>query len=413
MEAFVLQGLAAGLTFVMHSFLANMLGVGQYGLFSYALTIAGFLAVITTLGLPNSVLRYVPEYLETERWAELKGVLIRTGQLTLVIPLMFSVGLGVIAWVFLQDSYLSKSLFLASCMTFPMAYGLWRTRATRGLHKLKEALLPEEVLRPLFVTLSIWVIGTNNYAISAVTATFAYVIVSIAISFAATGLMLAYVPNYVRQSNAIYHNVQWLKTSFSMLIGRVLQQAMARMDVFLLGLLAGMQATGLYSAAVRIALINVFIKMVVDLVIAPKISASYHNGDIALTRRILREGQFISTVSALPLLALMFLSPGWLLHWFGPGFDEASPYLQILSIGQFINALVGPVGNGLLMTGHEKIFTRIVFVTSLISTLVIYLAIQQWGALGAAIATTLGSAIFNISLYMAVRKTIYHHALGQ
>ena len=187
----------------------------------------------------------------------------------------------------------------------------------------------------------------------------------------------------------------------------LMQALMNRADIILLGILIGMELTGVYSAAARIALLNVFILKVVDLVVAPKIAAAYHSGNHESARSVINQGIIISLIGALPMFLLMMFFPGTLLGFFGDEFRQGEVLLRILAVGQFINALTGPVGHALLMTGFEKIFANTIMIFTGLSLLANYLAISNYGVYGAALATTICVGLMNISLFLAMRKKLF------
>ena len=89
----------------------------------------------------------------------------------------------------------------------------------------------------------------------------------------------------------------------------------------------------------------------------------------------------------------------WLLGFFGVGFVEATGLLRVLATGMLINALTGPVGAALLMTGHERavaITTGVVAVANIAGHVVF---IQRYGAWGAAWVTAATAVVLSIALF--------------
>jgi O-antigen/teichoic acid export membrane protein len=145
---------------------------------------------------------------------------------------------------------------------------------------------------------------------------------------------------------------------------------------------------------------------VVDTVIAPMISASYHGGRTEELRRRLHKGMFLSTVGAVPLFLFIFLWPDVVLGFFGEDFKGAYNILYILALGQLINAVTGPVGFALLMTGNERTFARVIGASTLLNILCNSVLIPRWHAVGAAVSTTFCTVVLNVALLMAVRRKV-------
>ena len=77
----------------------------------------------------------------------------------------------------------------------------------------------------------------------------------------------------------------------------------------------------------------------------------------------------------------------------------------MLSIGQLMNAIMGPVAFLLSMTGNEKIVAQIFGLTACLNILMNLLFIPLFGIQGAAVATTISVIIWNVVLrWLALKK---------
>ena len=177
--------------------------------------------------------------------------------------------------------------------------------------------------------------------------------------------------------------------------------------MLILGTLGTMEATGLYNAASRLSMLNIFPLRVVDTIIPPKIAAAFHAGNYTEIRSLVKKATLMSTIGSLPLFAIMMLFPEQLLALFGKPFIEASPYLRILACGQFVNALTGPVGFTLLMTGNERFYRNVLMTVASFSVLANLWAVPRFAALGAAWVMAASIVILNVALYLGVYKKIF------
>src|ERR1043166_5740691 len=66
-------GLAVG--YLSQILYARWLGPREYGVYTYVIGWVALLAALPTLGLPEAVLRFIPEYLTSHDWARLRGVI--------------------------------------------------------------------------------------------------------------------------------------------------------------------------------------------------------------------------------------------------------------------------------------------------------------------------------------------------
>jgi len=402
-QSLVLQGAAVGFLFAMNAVLGRLLGPEQYGRFSFGLTVAGLAALAFSLGLPNGVMRFVAEYAATGRWALLRGVVIRTGQwvaaLALVGAAMLLAARAVVPGL---GAGAREGLAYAAVMLPLVALGLWRSRAARGLERLTVSMLPEEVLVPLAV-IAIALAWPLASAAGAVVAWAAATAVALA---GGTLWLVAVLPAGIRGVVPEFDGRLWLRVSMPMILGGLMQLAANRGDVVLLGLLRDMSETGVYVGAARIALLGTFALRVVDTYTAPMIAGAFHAGRADEVRSIFRRGVAYSAAGAVPLCLIALLWPEPLLRLFGEAFVPGATVLRILALGQLVNAVTGPVGFTLLMTGHERLFAGMMTSASAAGLVAGLLVIPVWGGEGAAVVAASTAAAVNVAMLVAVRRKV-------
>ncbi|MEO1131876.1 MAG: polysaccharide biosynthesis C-terminal domain-containing protein, partial [Cyanobacteria bacterium J06639_1] len=162
---------------------------------------------------------------------------------------------------------------------------------------------------------------------------------------------------------------------------------------------------GLYSAALKTSSWVPFILLAVNAVAAPLMASLFAQGD--------RQGlqQLVSTIArwmfypafATAIGLVIFAEP--ILRLFGAEFVAAKGALIALVLGQLVNVGAGSVGYLLTMTGHQTETARVVGVTALMNLMLNWIGIRYFGIVGAALATALAMATWNVWLYcLVVRK---------
>ena len=73
-------------------------------------------------------------------------------------------------------------------------------------------------------------------------------------------------------------------------------------------------------------------------------------------------------------------------------------------MGQAINAITGPVGLLLSMTGRQKSSTTVYVSTSILHVLLNLIMIHFWGMVGAAVATSISIIVCSCSLAWLVKR---------
>lgn len=396
-EAFVLHAAGMGLLLLMQVYLGRTLGKAGYGVLSYALALAGVLAILVPLGWPTALMRFIARYTEEERWGLLRGAVNMAYAVTFLSTGVVSLALLALSfWDAVPEKLLLSLRYAALLLLFLAFVGL-RRKALQGLGRVRGSLVPEEILLPVLVISGVYFLGVSTaggtllvYSGAALAA------------FALGGLWLwRAMPEGAKAAKPEYEGRAWMAVALPMMFGGVSQIAMNRADVLILGALAGVEAVGLYGAAARIASVNVFVLGAVNQLAAPMMARAFHGGRPAQVGAILRRAMLWSAVGALPLFLPMVLFPEALIRLaFGPGFAEGADLLRVLAFGQFVNAATGPVGFALLMTGRERTYAWVTGAAGTATVLGCLLAIPAFGAMGAAVVTTLAVASLNVSLLL-------------
>ncbi len=166
------------------------------------------------------------------------------------------------------------------------------------------------------------------------------------------------------------------------------------------------------SAAQRTAMLTSFVLMVVNMVVAPRYARLWQEKNKKEIQRLALWSTRGMILLATPIVAAMMIFPEFIMGLFGAGFEEAALLLSIMAIGQFINVATGSVGYLLTMSGHEKDFRRVTFFSGPLTIILSFALINEYGVLGAAIATAVGLSVQNLIALIMVRKRLGFWPIG-
>lgn len=401
-ESFLVHAFGFGLLFLMHAVLARAVGVDGYGVFSYAVALTSLLAVVVPLGWPAALVRFVAQYAEQGRWGMLRGVVTRAYQVTLLTTLVTTLFLGALSlWDRLPPS-VSDGLWYAAVLLPMLAFVELRRRALQGLRRYKASIFPEEVLLPLLVICGVFLFSVSSGS----GAVYAYAGAALVVFLASSAWLLRSlrrgVPTEGWVASPEFETRVWMAVALPMVFGGLGQILMNRVDVVMLGALVGPESVGFYSAALRFALLNVFVLQAANVVAAPLVAAAFHAHRLRETRKILRQTTLLATLGALPLFAIMMIYPQALLGLFGPEFEEGAALLRVLALGRLVAVVAGPMASTLLMVGREREFARVTGVLAVANVAGNLVAIPLLGAMGAALVTAGCTVLKNVWLFALV-----------
>lgn len=405
--SFALKIAGSGLAFGLSVFLARCLGTVGLGIYAYAMTWTNLLSIPATLGIDQLIVREIAIYRARSHWKLMGGllrwsnsvVLVTSGALTLIAA-------GVI-WGHNDSNDLVWAVVLAMT-TLPLAsLRNLRLGAMRGLDRIVLGQMPDTLFAPLIViTLTglmyfllpvrlnvFWVLGSK--------------IIATAVTFIiGTVWLMRSLPQPVREVKPDYSGKQWLLSALPFMFLGTAELINSRIDIIMLGTFEGAAAVGIYAAIAGIAQLTAFIHQATLGVLGPTIATLYSEGKLKQLERLIQRS--ILAVFAISLLlggTIIALSK-YLLLIFGSEFVIGATAMNILIGGQIFNALTGPVGLVLNMTGHQTKTAIATGLSAFLNIILNALLIPRWGIVGAAIATTTSIITINAIKVMFVQKNL-------
>ncbi len=405
---FAVQGVGMALGFAMNVLLARGLGAEGYGAFVLALAWIGAAGIFARAGFGTASVRFVSELRGDAEHGLLRGFL-RTSSRTVLAT---SVGLAAFGALILlvageRIPELLRGALWVGLLAVPVIALLEIASASlRGLLRGGTALVPGRIVQPgtvVLVLLAGWALGA---AYSPAQAMAVYTGAG-ALALATAGVALRRaLPGDVRAAPPRYARRLWMRTAAPLAMINALQFSLQRMDLLLIGLLLGSVSAGLYAPAVRIAALIDFCLVAVNWWAGPLIARTHRSGNRDELARLVRRAAQVTLAFTAVAVAGVLLFGGAVLGVFGAEFVAAETALRIRVVGSLANALLGPVGLLLTMTGGQDAAARVMGIYAVLG-LVLNLVLLPWlGIEGAALAAAITSVGWNVHMAVVVYRRL-------
>lgn len=394
--AFVLKIIGAGLGFSFQVAIARFFGASGAGVYFLAVTIVTFVAMISRLGMDNSVTRFVAANAADKAWNRVTGVTRLAVRITLAVALLTSLVLvataGWLANSVFDKPGLTTPLRIMALAVLPLALMTLYANSLQGLKRVRDSMLMLNVWIPLLAGISLFAIAPRFGVEGAVVAYAIGVVFSLIYGL----LMWRQAKSVWGETSSEFPIRTLLASSFPLLGVIGMNQFMQAFPTLLLGALGSSADVGLFSSAQRTAALVSMVLVAANSIVAPKFAALYQQGDMVTLDKVARRGALMMTVMAAPVLIVFLLAPQWVMGLFGSEFSSGWLLLVIMALGQLVNVATGSVGFLLIMTGHEKnLFTAVMLATGINAVLCVVL-IPFYGAVGAAVATSVSLSAVNL-----------------
>jgi O-antigen/teichoic acid export membrane protein len=402
----VLQGLSTGLGFAIVVLLGRFLGSSGYGQYALGYAWASFLIVPALLGFDRYLVKGLSVYEVEQRWDFAKGLLRRSNQLVLLSSLAAAGAAAAIAVVTLDPAVrapvaLAMLLVPLTCLT------LLRQGTMQAMGKVVLGQVPEYTVRPVLIIVLIVALELHgNGALTATSAILAAVVGG-AIAFGVgAALLRRSIPDVVMAARAKYATREWLRASIPMMAIGGIWMTSSYATVLLVGALAGDSAAGVYSVVQKGGELIVLVLFAANLPLAPLVARLYAVGDRPGLEHAAERMAQATVLVSIPIATVLIVFPKYYLELFGNDFHSGITGLRILAVGQLVNALAGPSGNVLLMTGHERIAMRGVLAGMICNLILAVALIPSYGVTGGAFAFASGLILWNGVLVLIARRRL-------
>lgn len=382
----VANAIALPLGFAVHLFAARLLGKASYGEYSIAVTCANLLVIPLCFGLHTGTVRFLPAYTGTDELGKRSGYLRFSRWLCLAISVSVA-ALGALAlqlgnWAIspsLQRALLCLALQLPGLALFTLYCAYLQSQ-----RRVVAQAIARSLVRPLGLLAGLVVAAPLLE--SQPMAALVVIIETFAIVFTLGGIGVATREHdaELREPKPLYEAALWIGSSVRLVVLQSFVVLQNWADVLLVGVFLGAANAGVYAIARRLARLVDFLLEATTPFVAPVAAKYYAQGRLTELRRLILVATLVTGMTGLLLAGSMAYLGETLLGLFGDEFTSGHTVLSILLAGHAINAVTGPAGAVLVMTGHERLCTLLMGLTALACVLLNLFWIPRAGLAGAA-----------------------------
>jgi O-antigen/teichoic acid export membrane protein len=392
--------------------IARYFGPEAYGLFSLATMVLGLFVAVSSLGLIDGVLRYIPLFRAKNEVKKIDYV-IRYTFITLLISATIFGGL-----LFFLSDFISLNIFHnAKLIVYLKIFGFLIPISTlssfflyiiRAYEKIKTYSFLQNILqsasRLAFLMLFVFLgIGANN-AISF--SFFSGYLVTLIIAYI---IFRKIIPQFIFKSQLKDSEKSEIKKnlfsySWPLIFSGVLGTLFYWTDSLVLGYFRSAEEVGWYNSAIPLAALLLAFSDIFLQLFYPLITKEYALKNIKLVKELSKQVAKWLFIINFPLLLVMLAFPGIIINvFFGKEYFIAENALRILAIGAFFSSLYSISTVLLNMAGKSRLLLMNTLVFVLVNFVLDILLIPRYGMNGAAFATltvfTLSGAVIMFSAY--------------
>lgn len=374
--------------------MARLIGPTGFGTYAYGMAIAIILGVPGSLGMDRFLVREVAIAKEGEQAETLRGLWRWANRAVVLACGLLAAGLLLVVTFAVTPLTLVDAAIIVAIVPL---FSLLRVRrgfiigAGKPIWGQVPELAVQHAVTYTLVTLAILSRHSLSY-----TSALAIAAVAAAAGVVAGSLIVRYYalsPQGPGRS-AVFGAV-WLRSALPMALIAGLWIVNSRIDLIMVGTILGVRPAGIYEASTRIPDILYIVSYAVTTPNAPILAQHFAAHRHSAGRQLFQSMRKRIAVAIIPSSALMLVLAPLLLQLYGPAFADGATVLRILTVAIVLDALVGPVGMALMMTGWESYVAAAALAGVVSNVLLNAMLLPVMGIEGAAIATGMAIVIRN------------------
>jgi O-antigen/teichoic acid export membrane protein len=406
---------------ITNGLLARMLSPQEFGAYLLAFSIISVGAVIGSLGLPKTVLRFVAENMVLKQ----PGLARRVIYTALGLGVLGALGVG-LAYLLIVGDLLGQNLFHSPVLVAVtgltagwMAISVMQeimAETFRGFHDIRMATLLGGlatggksgglIMRVMLLASLVLLWSTSG-------PTDLRTVMLASIGSGGASALLALLLLHRRVSSLGTQGAEnpisakdTLRDAFPMLIISLTSFILlSSADLWILGAFRSEEEVGVYGAASRLVAFIAMPLLITNLVLPPIIAEMYAEGKTAKLERTLRSYSTICGVPALLFLIAFVLLGGPILGLvYGSYYQRGTMVLVLLSAGKLAAVWAGSCGAVLQFTGHQRSMLRINLLTSPLFIIGALLLVREYGPIGVASMTAAITVLQNVAMVLVAKN---------
>ncbi|MGF1501293.1 MAG: lipopolysaccharide biosynthesis protein [Paracoccaceae bacterium] len=389
---FALQAAYLGAAFALAVLLTRTLGAEEFGRFALVQAWLLMAAGGISSGMVALLVREIASDRAEGRAAEARGLAVFAVRTTAAASLgLAAIGVGIAALgpEELRLTGLIAALALPFLVQTSVSGGI-----ARGLGAVVPGLAPDMVLRPVFHLAAVASLVAAGLTATAALAITGFVLAAALACLAGEAVRRRAMASALPTIAPAQAAGRWWSSLRALYPGGWIDAATLQLGVILVGLLGGPEDAGGLRVATQLAMLGTFGMTVMVNLQGPALAAAAARHDRARMQALARRAARLSLAVAGPLALLAIFAGGPVLGLlFGAEFAEFAQALAVLALGQCCRAATGTVAQTLLAVRAEAAMTRTMAAALCLYAVLGMLLVPVAGALGAALAWTLATAV--------------------
>ena len=405
-DALTLRVIGFMLAYAFTFWVAKNWGAGTTGIFILSILLIEGIALVSSLGLENSVLVMVSQLSLIKNKNEVYGIFIKSIKAAVIFSFLLSLIVyflsSFISPLFFNKEALILPLKILSFNLIPLSLIKINSQFLRAVKNIKAYVFFNNVAIYLFSLIFLIAI---NFKIKNETTIYISFTASCFISLISSSILVLF--KFKKIGIVQYKNqirfAELFDISIPLSITSIISYVKLWIGVFIAGMFLAKDLVGIYGITIKLLSVFSIIIFSVQSITMPKVGTLYKGNDRQNLNEILFNSSKITSILGIPTLLLTIIMVKPILNLLGNSFELGLVPFLILSVGQLFEIIFLPANSVLQMIGKHKLFLFVSSIGIIVQVIMLVILVKISGIIGVAISVSLTS-IFQILFFVQYLK---------
>jgi len=400
----VIRLTGAGAGFLSQLLLARLLAPEALGVFFAATSLAAVLGLVTSLGYPDIVARFLSRYRERMRPRWTGAFIHRAFTDTLLAGIFAGALVALVAALWPGVSAGTRIAYMLAGMTVPLLALFAINYAIAVANRAFGAAYgPESLMRPFLFLLILAIFLVLDTESGLVTVTAAFFGVTVLMGGLQYILIRSRIPVQIRQAPRRLVGL-WRREGVPLIAVALYTTLFADVAIILASPLIVSAELAAFGISLKLALLVGFCVQVAHQVILPDLSDAHARRTLGRTTDTLRAASVLPLAFTLVATIAAALGGEHVLALFHPDFAQAKWVLTILIACQLMRAIAGPSALLLITIGAQRLNAAICVASTVVLAIGNVALIPFFGMIGAGVAVLLAYVFWLVVSAVALER---------
>lgn len=390
------------LTFVI----AKHFDLSVSGYTFFAITLLYIFSTVSRVGLDNVVVKYVSIFKSGGENKVIFVSVVFSMLLVLFVSILISVFLCFLLYLIYCFSILELDVYRFYMLVLCSIPGLAIVQLIACIYQgVKKVVVSNFLMSGIFPTiLSLFIyfdeisdlptIGWCFIIASYISTVLSILLMLSFLHLEVKGLKLNIASFIHKKMKEIYRN--FIFESMSMFPLVVLNLLITWWSQIVLALFSDSETISYFSVAQRTSMILGFLILAANSISAPKFSVYYKERNMEKIEETLFSSVRFVFVISMPIIAVIFICPEYVLGFFGKQYTNVSDMFIVLCVAQMFNLVTGTVGQLLMMSDNQNLMKRSLVCSFILNGILSLILVNDFGGLGVAYAYAISFIVQNL-----------------